>query len=114
MAYDLSMIDHHTKEVRNMSQIPTNIRGGAHDDELDAILAAVRDRQKALAPTVWDFAPGDKVRFTNTTRPQYMRGMLATVVARRQTKVTVRIDRDHGRYRAGANIVCPTSILEKI
>ena len=97
-----------------MSQITTNIRGGAHDEELDAIIQAAQARKKALAPTVWDFEPGDKVRFTNTTRPQYMRGMLATVVARRQTKVTVRIDRDHGRYRAGANIICPTSILEKI
>lgn len=97
-----------------MSQIPTNIRGGAHDDELDAIIRAAQDRKKALAPTVYDFAIGDKVRFNNSTRPQYMRGMLATVVARRQTKVTVRIDRDHGKFRAGRDIVTPTSILEKI
>lgn len=97
-----------------MSQIPINIRGGAHDDELDAIIRAAQDRKKALAPTVYDFRVGDKVRFNDTTRPQYMRGMLATVVARRQTKLTVRIDRDHGKFRAGRDIVAPTSILERV
>lgn len=96
------------------TQIPANILGGAHDDELDTILRAVQLRRKALAPTVYDFQVGDKVRFNNTTKPQYMQGMLATVVARRQTKLTVRIDRDHGRFRAGCDIVTPASILEKI
>lgn len=97
-----------------MSQLPTNIRGGAHDDELDAIIQAAQLRKKALAPTVYDFQIGDRVRFSNTTRPQYMRGVEATVIARRQTKLTVRIDHDNGRFRAGANITAPAAILEKI
>lgn len=97
-----------------MSQIPTNIRGGAHDDELDAIIQAAMTRKKALAPTVYDFMPGDKVRFNNSARPQYIRGQVATVIARRQTKLTIQLDSNIGKFRSHTNIVCPTSILEKI
>lgn len=97
-----------------MSQIPLNIRGGAHDDELDAILQAAQDRKKALAPKAWDFRSGDRVRFGKTTRPQYLRGVEGTIIGIRQTKVELRIDIDHGRFRAGSTIISPASILEKI
>lgn len=97
-----------------MSQIPTNIRGGAHDDELDAIIREAMARKKALAPQARDFNSGDRVRFNNSTRPQYMRGMTATVIGIRQTKLELRIDRDHGRFRAGHTTIAPASILEKI
>ena len=90
------------------------IQIGEFDEDLDRISAAANARGKALAPTARDFKVGDKVRFKNTTRPQYMRGMLATVSGIRQTKITVTIDHSNGRFRAGSPIICPTSIIEKI
>lgn len=91
--------------------ISAAIRRGDHDDELESMIAAIHFRRKALAPQAADFRVGDTVRFGNTIRPQYMRGITATVVAIRQTKITVQIDSNIGRYRRGSNIVTPAAAM---
>lgn len=97
-------------------KINLEIMGGMHDDELDAIAEAVAFRRKALQPhhSVYEFNVGDKVRFRDNARPKYIQGVEATITGYHRTKVTLTFDRTQGRFRAGATVTAPVSILEKV
>jgi hypothetical protein len=75
-------------------ELRSTIVAGAWDDDLDYLSQAIRDRKAIQSKTkFYELAPGDRVRLQNL-RPQYLVGATATVVDRKQTKLTVTIDRD--------------------
>jgi hypothetical protein len=92
-----------------------SIIGGAHDSDLDAIVGAIRDRQKILAArTVAAIKPGDTVRFSNEIRPRYLVGKTATVVKVNRQSVVVNCPADpaYGRFEGARNVRCPNALIE--
>jgi translation elongation factor EF-Tu-like GTPase len=85
---------------------------GTHDEYLDDILWAVKQRKSAIAPKAWDFKPGDRVRYTDATRPLYLIGATGVVRQINRTKVVVDLDQPAGRFHK--RVTTPTSLIEKI
>lgn len=93
---------------------------GKHDDELDAIERAARERRATVAKAnVASLAPGDKVRFIQSTRPAYLRGLVATFVRSNRERIVVTIDDEHdgtpqhkGRY--ASELTVPPALVERL
>jgi hypothetical protein len=99
-----------------MDSLLDAIIGGQHDDSLDAIEATVRERRKVLnARKRFDLAVGDLVRFNSQVSPKYLNGVTAKVTALGSgQKVTVELEQNRGRFRAGSPIGCPLAIIDKV
>ena len=99
--------------------IVTDIISGVHDSELDSIREAVNQRQKLTqaahaAVTMTSISVGDKIVFKDI-RPKYMIGKIATVTAKRRTKLEVKLDGDQPVGRFGTStVVVPASCVEKV
>lgn len=93
-------------------EVIRNIEGGGYDKYLIALANTVKNRQEAMqASGQYRFVFGDTVVFNSNTKPAYMQGIEATIVGRRTKKWIVEIDRNIGRFRKGAKIIAPGSIL---
>ena len=97
--------------------IVTDIISGVHDSELDSIREAVKQRHKlkqneTAAKNFIEISVGDKIVFKDI-RPKYMIGKIATVTAKRRTKLEVKLDRPVGRY-GESTVVVPASCVEKV
>ena len=88
------------------------LEDGIADGEEKRVYAAMKYRREQLDFDLFHLLQvGDRVRFTQTCRPQYLRGVEATVVKIRQKKVEVKLDRPVGKF--GLNpIITPVGILE--
>ena len=98
-----------------MNEVINSIEDGNCDDDLAAILDAVRSRQKVLAArNVRDLSPGDTVRFSNAIRPKYLVGKTATVVKLNKKTVVVDCPEDasYGRFSGSSNVRCPNALIE--
>lgn len=84
---------------------------GEYDEYLDNIIAAVHNRKKDMAPKVWEFQVGDRVRMVNTN-PKYLNGAMATVRKINRTKIVIDLDEKQGRFFR--NITTPLSMVEKV
>lgn len=74
---------------------------GDVDDDLDQIVAAVKERRSHLAQRrKMLLSKGDRVRFTELTRPKYMIGELGTITERPRpgARLKVKLDRPLGRF----------------
>ena len=84
---------------------------GEFDEYLDSVIHACQARKKDLAPKVWEFQVGDRVRMVNTN-PKYLNGAMATVRKINRTKIVIDLDEKQGRFYR--NITTPLSMVEKI
>lgn len=93
------------------------------DGELDAHLTAIADAVHArldLLETVNSakalamLTVGDRVRFNNTTRPQYLRGVEGVVIELDQHTATVCVHQPIGRFRSGEIRRCPPLLLDRL
>ncbi len=99
-------------------QLLDDIIGGVHDDGLDAINEAVKERRAVLNRRMAaNLSVGTSVRFTREASPKYLQGALATVMVAAKSggkSVTISLDEDVGRFNAGRSIRCPVSIIEEV
>jgi hypothetical protein len=84
---------------------------GQMDEYLDAMIRTIQMRKKDMAPKVWEFQVGDRVRMKNTN-PKYLNGAMATVRKVNRTKIVIDLDSPQGRF--SKNISTPLSMVEKV
>lgn len=93
--------------------INTAILTGKLDSELDLITRSIKTRKEMLDTVLKNsLKVGDKVKFNDTTKPTYMRGMVATVTEIRRERVSVKLEKPTGRFQS--EIVTPVSLLVKV
>jgi hypothetical protein len=93
------------------SNFYTPIMNGDLDEYLDALDAAIRERKHSMAPKIWEFQVGDRVRLKNAN-PKYLNGQTATVKKINRTKVVIDLDNPSGRFYT--NITTPLGMLEMV
>lgn len=84
---------------------------GEYDDYLDNFVQACQNRKKDMAPKIYEFQVGDRVKMINTN-PKYLNGAMATVKKINRTKIVIDLDEKQGRFYH--NIVTPLSMVEKV
>lgn len=84
---------------------------GQMDEFLDGMIHTIQMRKKDMAPKVWEFQVGDRVRMVNTN-PKYLNGAMATVKKINRTKIVIDLDEKQGRFYR--NITTPLSMVEKV
>jgi len=84
---------------------------GQMDKYLDGMIQTIQMRKKDMAPKVWEFQVGDRVRMKNTN-PKYLNGAMATVRKVNRTKIVIDLDSPQGRF--SKNISTPLSMVEKV
>jgi hypothetical protein len=87
------------------------IMQGEYDDYLDNFVQACQNRKKDMAPKIYEFQVGDRVRMINTN-PRYLNGATATVKKINRTKIVIDLDEKQGRFFR--NITTPISMVEKV
>jgi hypothetical protein len=95
-----------------MAGLLENIRVGKYDASLDRIIDACRSRKENR---IYSLKPGDKVKFSDSVRPEYLRGVESTIISWRRTKVLIQMDPSAnyaGRFlRGGGRIIAHPSGL---
>jgi hypothetical protein len=87
------------------------IMQGEYDDYLDNFVQACQNRKKDMAPKIYEFQVGDRVKMINTN-PKYLNGAMATVRKINRTKIVIDLDEKQGRFFR--NITTPISMVEKV
>lgn len=90
------------------------IIGGGHDDSLDSLSDAIKQRRQIVAArTASSLRSGDTVAFSDLIRPKYLVGLTATVVKVNRQSVVVNCpdDASYGRFRNAKNVRCPNSLI---
>jgi hypothetical protein len=87
------------------------VLSGQMDEYLDGMMQTIQLRKKDMAPKVWEFQVGDRVRIKNCN-PKYLNGSMATVKKINRTKIVVDLDNQNGRFFR--NITTPLSMVEKV
>lgn len=85
---------------------------GDYDEYLDTMIYLAQERKKALAPKIWEFQVGERVRFNGATKPKYLQGVEGTVRDINRTRIVVDLDERHNRFYK--NITVPLSLVEKV
>jgi len=93
------------------SKIVSPIMSGECDEFLDSIILSVRARKQDMAPSIWEFQAGDRIKLVNAT-PKYLVNALGTVRKVNRTKVVIDLDQKTGRFFR--NITTPLSMIEKV
>ncbi len=108
--------------VPDTTTLLADIIAGVHDDNLDNLIDAARNRQKALAQaSFYTWKPGDKATLQNLS-PKYMIGAPVTVTGKRKTRITVDVDPDwmtahpqaSGRFGSGRHINVTADMLKAV
>ena len=84
---------------------------GQMDEYLDGMIRTIQMRKKDMAPKVWEFQVGDRVRMINTN-PKYLNGAMGTVKKINRTKIVIDLDERHNRFYK--NITTPLAMVEKV
>ena len=97
-----------------ISEIITNIRSGAYDDDLEGLRGAVRDRTDAVERSgSAGLMPGDTAVICGDIRPKYLYGLEVTV--RKLNDVTVGVefpdDARCGKFRGATKVRVPRSCV---
>jgi hypothetical protein len=91
----------------------SEVRRGEHDDDLDELLLAIGARKKTIGVLNFSsFKVGDRIRFVPTIKPTYLRGVEATVVGKKVSKLIVRMDSEVGRFHGDIRV--PGSLVERV
>lgn len=90
-----------------------DIVAGKLDDCLNILAEAIAFRRERLnAKKMNSFNIGDKVKFNNSVKPKYLRGIQATITNVRRKRIEIKLDYSIGRF--ASRITCPVSLIEKI
>lgn len=84
---------------------------GDYDEYLDGIIQTCQARKRDMAPKIWEYQVGERVKFVNV-RPKYLNGAVGTIKKINRTKVVV--DLDERRERFYHNITTPLTMIEKV
>lgn len=84
---------------------------GQMDEYLDGMIQTIQLRKKDMAPKVWEFQIGDRIKMVNTN-PKYLNGAMGTVKKINRTKIVIDLDERHNRFYK--NITTPLSMVEKV
>ena len=87
------------------------VLSGQMDEYLDGMIQTLQLRKKDMAPKVWEFRVGDRIKMVNTN-PKYLNGALGTVTKINRTKVVIDLDERYNRFYK--NITTPLSMIEKV
>jgi len=95
------------------------IAAGALDQHLTAIADAIHARLDLLetvnsAKALAMLSLGDRVRFSERTKPQYLRGVHGVVTDLDEHTATVCVHRPVGRFSSGEIRQCPPLLLERL
>jgi hypothetical protein len=95
------------------------IAAGALDGHLTAIADAIHARLDLLetvnsAKALAMLTVGARVRFSERTKPQYLRGMHGVVTELDEHTATVCVHRPVGRFQSGEIRRCPPLLLERL
>jgi hypothetical protein len=96
------------------------VLGGDADDNLDGVMDAVRDRQKLAGRAQFhELHSGDRVRLVNV-RPRYLVGAPATIIEKKQTRISIKIDEEwldrnpQAKARWSGSVTAPANMLERV
>ena len=112
-----------THVTHDMDILLAEITAGVRDEDLTRIHTAIEARLAVVrhARTSADFMIGDKVRLNDRCGTRYLIGETAQVVAKRRTKVVIKLDKPMGRFvqvkdgtPESSMITVPVSIIDKI
>ena len=87
------------------------VLSGQFDEYLDGMIQTIQLRKKDMAPKVWEFQIGDRIKMVNTN-PKYLNGAMGTVKKINRTKIVIDLDERHNRFYK--NITTPLSMVEKV
>jgi len=95
------------------------IAAGALDEHLTAIADATHARLDLLetvnsAKALAMLSVGDRVRFSERTKPQYLRGVQGVVTELDEHTATVCVHRPVGRFSSGEIRQCPPLLLQRL
>ncbi len=95
------------------------IAAGALDEHLTALADATHARLDLLetvnsAKALAMLSLGDRVRFTERTKPQYLRGVHGVVIELDEHTATVCVHQPVGRFQSGEIRQCPPLLLERL
>ena len=97
-----------------MKALLNNIYAGLHDENLDALQRAIRDRKDRLAyKSVGEIGRGSIMQFNSKTNPQYLRGQKVEVIKVNRRRYKVKLQTPIGRF-GSKNINCPFDLLERV
>lgn len=96
----------------NYNEIMLSIMTGEQDEWLDNITAVVHNRKRDMAPKIWEYRVGERVRFNDSTKPKYLRGVEATVRDINRTRIVVDLDQRVERFFK--NITVPLTLVDKV
>lgn len=87
-------------------------------EELDQLVDYIRvvfksKRDQNNARTFATLREGDQVRLKNI-KPQYLIGMTGVVESKRQTRITVKLDRGPTKKFRSGKVICSPASLERI
>jgi hypothetical protein len=104
--------------IRDADALASAIVAGHLDDALDAVIDAVNLRTHAIARHRRDaalarLAVGDRVRFTNTAKPQYLRGSTGEIHEFYEDLVVVCLDVPVGKFKSG-HVRASPELLERL
>lgn len=95
----------------NYNDMVLSIMRGEHDAMLDTLIQVCQNRKKDMAPKIWEFRVGDRIRMVNTN-PKYLNGAEGTVKKVNRVKVVIDLDERHNRFYK--NITTPLTMIEKV
>jgi hypothetical protein len=84
---------------------------GEFDEYLDGMIDTIQERKRDMAPKIWEYRVGDKIRMVNAN-PKYLNGAEGRVVKINRTKVVIDLYERHGRFYT--NITTPLTMIEKV
>ena len=95
------------------------IAAGALDEHLTALADAIHARLDLLetvnsAKALAMLSLGDRVRFSERTKPQYLRGVHGVVIELDEHTATVCVHQPVGRFGSGGIRQCPPLLLERL
>ena len=98
----------------NYNDMVLSIIRGEHDENLDTLIQVVQNRKKDMAPKIWEFRVGDKVRLVNA-HPKYLNGHTAEIIKVNRSKVVIRLDESaSSRFSKFTPITTPLTMIEKV
>ena len=98
----------------NYNDMVLSIMRGEHDEMLDTLIQVCQNRKKDMAPKIWEFRVGDKVRLVNA-HPKYLNGHTAEIIKVNRSKVVIRLDESaSARFSKFSAITTPLSMIEKV
>lgn len=100
-----------------LTEFARAISDGKLDEHLPIIIEAIKRRQRTVSQVgLIGLKVGDRIKFSEITRPAYMRGLFAHVKKVNGSSVVVDIDSNpaYGRYAGQRNVRVPASLVERV